>query len=400
MSGSRSYSRDPAECARWRTRLAEQLRFHEFAQYVFETQWQSLRAYCRDKAVMLIGDLPIFVAHDSACVWSNPELFYLDALGRPLVVAGVPPDYFSETGQLWGNPLYRWDVHATDDYSWWVDRIRFLLGRVDLIRIDHFRGFEAYWEIPAGSLTAAPGRWVEGPGRAFFESLRRQLGSLPLIAEDLGVITPAVEAPARPIWPARDARAPVRLRRDPGAETYLPHGFVHHCLAYTGTHDNDTTLGWLTSTEVATTQSPEELQRRAGVRAALPRPAGRRDSLGDDPPGSCIDRGYGDHSDARHPWPRQSRTDEYSRKGRRQLGMAISMGRSSARSSARSSLTSLLSITDGMDRCPPRSILVTARLARQIRRLWRWQKSTRVNERRGCRNTNADSRHALCRRGP
>jgi len=271
----RLVARDPSECARWRERFAARIRFHEFLQFVFEIQWQSLKDYCRERDVMLIGDVPIFVAHDSACVWAHPELFYLDDRGRPLVVAGVPPDYFSETGQLWGNPLYRWDVHAAEDYSWWVDRIRFLLGRVDLIRIDHFRGFEAYWEIPAGSLTAASGRWVEGPGRDFFESLRRRLGSLPLIAEDLGVITPAVEA-------LRDEFGLPGMRvlqfgfgADPGAETYLPHRFVHHCLAYTGTHDNDTTLGWLTSTDVATTQSRDELQaERAFVRRYVDRQDG------------------------------------------------------------------------------------------------------------------------------
>ncbi len=267
-------ARDPAECARWRKRVADRIRFHEFVQFVFDLQWQSLRDYCRDRGVMLIGDLPIFVAHDSACVWAHPELFYLDDHGRPLVVAGVPPDYFSATGQLWGNPLYRWDVHAAEDYSWWGERIRFLLGRVDLIRIDHFRGFEAYWEIPAGSPTAASGRWVPGPGSAFFESLHHRLGSLPLIAEDLGVITPAVEA-------LRDEFGLPGMRvlqfgfgADPGAETYLPHRFVHHCLAYTGTHDNDTTLGWLTSSEAASTQSRDEL---LAERAFVRRYVGRQD---------------------------------------------------------------------------------------------------------------------------
>jgi 4-alpha-glucanotransferase len=265
-------ARDPAECARWRQRCDERIRFHEFVQFVFEVQWQNLRDFCREKGVTVIGDLPIFVAHDSACVWAHPGLFYLDDRGQARVVAGVPPDYFSESGQLWGNPLYRWDVHAADGYSWWIDRIRFLLGRVDLIRIDHFRGFEAYWEIPAGSATAASGRWVSGPGRAFFESLNSQLGSLPLIAEDLGVITPAVEA-------LRDDLALPGMRvlqfgfgADPGAETYLPHHFVHHCLAYTGTHDNDTTVGWLTSTDVATTQSQEEI---AAERAFVRRYVGR-----------------------------------------------------------------------------------------------------------------------------
>jgi 4-alpha-glucanotransferase len=252
-------ARDPSACTGWRERLAGGIGYHEFVQFVFELQWQALRAACREKGVMLIGDLPIFVAHDSADVWARPELFYLDERGQPLVVAGVPPDYFSETGQLWGNPLYRWEAHAADDYTWWVERLRFLLGRVDIVRIDHFRGFEAYWEIPAGAATAGSGRWVSGPARGFFEALRRRLGSLPLIAEDLGMITPAVEA-------LRDEFGLPGMRvlqfgfgPDPGADKELPHRFVHHCIAYTGTHDNDTTKGWFTATDVATTQSPEEI---------------------------------------------------------------------------------------------------------------------------------------------
>jgi len=253
-------ARDRSACARWRERLAERIRYHQFVQYAFEIQWQELRAACRQKGIMLIGDLPIFVAHDSADVWAHPELFYLDEAGQPLVVAGVPPDYFSETGQLWGNPLYRWEAHAADDYSWWVARLGSLLSRVDIVRIDHFRGFEAYWEVPAGSATAAPGRWVQGPGRGFFEALRRRLGSLPLIAEDLGLITPGVEA-------LRDEFSLPGMRvlqfgfgPDAGLEKELPHRFVPHCVVYTGTHDNDTTLGWFTSTEVATTQSPDEIR--------------------------------------------------------------------------------------------------------------------------------------------
>jgi 4-alpha-glucanotransferase len=251
--------RDPSALSHWRSKLDDRIRYHEFVQYIFEVQWRALRELCRDKGVMLIGDLPIFVAHDSADVWANPELFYLDTNGRPLVVAGVPPDYFSETGQLWGNPLYRWDVHASDDYAWWAARLRFLLGRVDVVRIDHFRGFEAYWEVPAGSPTAAPGRWTQGPGAPFFEALRRRLGHLPLIAEDLGLITPAVEA-LRDEFDLPGMRVlQFGFAADTGAEKHLPHRFAPHCVVYTGTHDNDTTLGWFTSTQVATTQSWEEI---------------------------------------------------------------------------------------------------------------------------------------------
>ncbi len=251
--------REPAACARWRERVADAIGYHEFVQYAFDLQWQALRAACRSQQVMLIGDLPIFVAHDSADVWARPDLFYLDEHGQPLCVAGVPPDYFSATGQLWGNPLYRWDVHARDDYSWWTARLRALLERVDLIRIDHFRGFEAYWEIPAGAATAAPGRWVEGPGINFFEAIRRRLGSLPVIAEDLGMITPAVEA-LRDQFDLPGMRVlQFGFGPDSGSEKHLPHRFSPHCVAYTGTHDNDTTVGWFTSTDVATTQSLDEI---------------------------------------------------------------------------------------------------------------------------------------------
>jgi 4-alpha-glucanotransferase len=252
--------REPAALEAWRERLKDGISFHSFVQYVFDLQWEALRTFCRQHNVMLMGDVPIFVAHDSADVWARPDLFYLDERGMPLVVAGVPPDYFSETGQLWGNPLYRWDVHAAEDYSWWASRLSFLLCRVDFVRIDHFRGFEAYWEIPAGSATAAPGRWVQGPVSHFFEALRRRLGELPLVAEDLGVITPPVEA-------LRDEFELPGMRvlqfgfgPDQAADKALPHRHVPHCVVYTGTHDNDTTKGWFTSTDVATTQSPEEIE--------------------------------------------------------------------------------------------------------------------------------------------
>ena len=292
-------------------------------QYAFELQWQELRAACLKHGVMLIGDLPIFVAHDSADVWANPELFYLDQRGQPLVVAGVPPDYFSETGQYWGNPLYRWDAHAADDYAWWAARLRFLLGRVDIVRIDHFRGFEAYWEIPAGSPTAASGKWVEGPGSKFFEALRRRLGHLPLIAEDLGVITPGVEA-------LRDEFSLPGMRvlqfgfsADAGAEKHLPHRFVPHCVVYTGTHDNDTTRGWFTSTHVATTQSWDEILAERAFACRYLNTDGDGLPLGHDPPGLFVGRRHGHHPVARHSRPGQPRTDEHAGPGRGKLAMAV-----------------------------------------------------------------------------
>jgi 4-alpha-glucanotransferase len=260
-------ARHPEACARWREQVAEDIRFHEFVQYAFEAQWQDLRAACKGRGIRLIGDVPIFVAHDSADVWAHPDLYYLDEHGMPLFMAGVPPDFFSEDGQLWGNPLYRWEAHAKDDFEWWRLRIQALLERVDIIRIDHFRGFEAYWAVPAGSKTAATGRWTPGPGRAFFHAVRKEMGSVPLIAEDLGVITPEVEA-------LRDEFDMPGMRilqfgfdADPTLEKYLPHRYINNCIAYTGTHDNDTTYGWFHANEVTTTQPREEVEAaRAFVR--------------------------------------------------------------------------------------------------------------------------------------
>ncbi|MGE5195355.1 MAG: 4-alpha-glucanotransferase [Deltaproteobacteria bacterium] len=218
-----------------------------FAQFQYHSQWQRLKADCNSRGIRLMGDVPIFVAHDSADVWARQELFFLDGRGQPTLVAGVPPDYFSAAGQLWGNPLYRWDRMQRDGYAWWVGRLRYALAQFDLIRLDHFRGFEAYWEIPAGAPTAAPGRWVSGPGAPFFRKVREELGDLPLVAEDLGVITPAVEA-------LRDEFGFPGMRilqfafgDDPKARDYRPHNYPRHCVVYTGTHDNDTTVGWFQS---------------------------------------------------------------------------------------------------------------------------------------------------------
>jgi len=191
----------------------------------------------------LIGDIPIFVAHDSADVWANQELFFLDGEGYPTVVAGVPPDYFSATGQMWGNPLYRWDLHAENGYAWWLGRMRHMVRQVDIVRIDHFRGFEAYWEIPGDEDTAMNGKWVKGPGADFFRALQAEIGEIPVIAEDLGVITPEVDA-LRDAFNLPGMRI-LQFSFSEGLEPHLqPEGFPENCVVYTGTHDNDTTMGW------------------------------------------------------------------------------------------------------------------------------------------------------------
>jgi 4-alpha-glucanotransferase len=252
--------RQPEELERGRRQLAESIRFQKFVQYAFEVQIQALRRHCRTRDVKLIGDIPIFVAHDSCDVWTRPELFYLNRAGRPTVQAGVPPDLFAQDGQLWGNPLYRWEAHQAEDFCWWIGRLEGLLRWVDLIRIDHFRGFEAYWEVPGRDRTARNGRWVTAPGDAFFKALKRHFGEPPLIAEDLGLITPEVEA-------LRDRyRLPgmkviqFGFSTSASEEKYLPHRFVPHCIAYTGTHDNDTSVGWLRSANVVTTLSRDQVQ--------------------------------------------------------------------------------------------------------------------------------------------
>ncbi len=237
-------SRDRAALERARRDLDADVRFHEFEQWQFARQWRALKAYADGKRVALIGDLPIFVAHDSADVWANPELFQLDARGMPTVIAGVPPDYFSKTGQRWGNPLYRWDRLKSQGFGWWIERFRKTLERFDAVRLDHFIGFQRYWEIPADKPTAVEGRWVPGPGADLFEAVRAALGTLPLIAEDLGAVTPEVKA-------LRDRFELPGIRilqfafgTDPSAPDFKPHNYPRRCVVYTGTHDNDTTVGW------------------------------------------------------------------------------------------------------------------------------------------------------------
>jgi 4-alpha-glucanotransferase len=235
--------REPEALAHYREIHADSASFQEYVQWLFASQWEALKTYANGLGIQIIGDIPIFVAEDSADVWSHPELFKLDDEGNPTVIAGVPPDLFSKTGQRWGNPHYRWDLMAQNDYRWWIERIRHTLSLVDIVRIDHFRGFEASWEVPAGEETAANGRWVEGPGASLFRAIETALGNLPIIAEDLGVITAEVDA--------------LRLQFDlPGMKIlqfafamennpkYLPHNFEQNCIVYPGTHDNNTVLGW------------------------------------------------------------------------------------------------------------------------------------------------------------
>ncbi len=235
--------RDAAALRQARKDHADLVRHHQFVQWCFRRQWNALKRYANDRNVKLVGDIPIFVAHHSSDVWSHQELFHLNTKGEPTVVAGVPPDYFSVTGQRWGNPLYRWDVMKERKFKWWVDRFRATLALFDIVRVDHFRGFEGYWEIPASEKTAVKGRWVKAPGHELFTTVRRQLKDLPIIAEDLGVITPEVtalrdafELPGMKVLQFAFAGGP--------ENAFLPHNYGPHCVVYTGTHDNDTTAGW------------------------------------------------------------------------------------------------------------------------------------------------------------
>jgi 4-alpha-glucanotransferase len=233
----------------------------KFIQFAFFRQWKSLKKYCSERGIQIIGDLPIFVAHDSSDVRSHPELFDLDEEGKPRTIAGVPPDYFSETGQRWGNPLYRWDAMERTGYRWWIDRIEAMLNMVDIIRLDHFRGFEKYWEIPAGSTTAVYGRWVEGPGDRLFQALFQALGPLPFIAEDLGHITPEVHQ-LRERWGFPGMRVLQFAFGDNSPENpHKPFNFVQNCVAYTGTHDNDTTAGWFSAGT-----KREQMERESALR--------------------------------------------------------------------------------------------------------------------------------------
>ena len=238
-------TRQEAALEEKRVELKEQMDFICFQQYEFAKQWEKLKQYANEKDIPIIGDIPIFTSPDSADVWANKSMFRLDTKGHPLEVAGVPPDYFAAEGQLWGNPLYDWKAHKKDSYRWWIERVRHQLDQVDYVRIDHFRGFEAYWAVPAGEKTAMNGKWKKGPGEELFRAIEKALGEeLPIFAEDLGIITPEVEK-------LRDSLGYPGMKvlqfgfDGLGESSFLPHQLdTRNCICYTGTHDNDTTLGW------------------------------------------------------------------------------------------------------------------------------------------------------------
>ena len=236
-------NREHGAMEHYKNELADDIEYHNFIQFLFFKQWNDVKRYANENGIKIIGDIPIFVAADSSDAWANPEIFLFDEERKPVKVAGVPPDYFSATGQLWGNPLYNWQKLKETNYSWWVERVRANLSTCDIIRIDHFRGFEAYWAVPYGDDTAINGQWEPGPGIDLFNAIKSQLGELPIIAEDLGLMTQGVidlrEATGFP------GMKILGFAFDSGEENdYLPHTYTKNCVVYTGTHDNDTLIGW------------------------------------------------------------------------------------------------------------------------------------------------------------
>ncbi len=254
--------RQPEALSRWRDRLGEAIEEHQYIQWQFFEQWLALKRYANEREVLVIGDIPIFVSMDSADVWANPHLFHFDEDLQPIVVSGVPPDYFSETGQLWGHPLYRWDVMAQNDYAWWIDRFRMAFTQADVMRIDHFRGFYNYWEVPAGAETAVNGRWVHGPGAEFFHAITDALGQVAIIAEDLGDFDEESRAGVDALQEEFGYPGMKVLQfafADASNNPFLPHNYTQDCIAYTGTHDNDTVVGWY---QVTSTEAERDYARR------------------------------------------------------------------------------------------------------------------------------------------
>ncbi len=249
--------RNPLAMDKWKKRLKSRIQWHMFLQYCFHMQWQDLKAFANEKNISIVGDAPIFVAYDSVDVWANQKAFLLDGKGFPKVIAGVPPDYFSEKGQLWGNPLYNWKEQKKTGYAWWTERIRKAFGDVDILRIDHFRGFEAYWEVPADAEDATGGKWKTGVGIDFFQTVEKKLGKLPIIAEDLGIITNEVTALRLDAGFSGMAILQFAFGGD-GGNPYLPYNINKDTVIYTGTHDNNTTKGWYAS---ATAEETDHYRR-------------------------------------------------------------------------------------------------------------------------------------------
>ncbi|MEX2464122.1 MAG: 4-alpha-glucanotransferase [Balneolaceae bacterium] len=238
--------RKPKTISKFRREQRDEIQFQTWLQFEFFNQWNALKEYSNSKNIRVIGDIPIFVDHNSADVWANPEYFEVDQQGNRKLVSGVPPDYFSVTGQLWGNPLYKWDILKKNDYSWWVERFRQMFELYDAIRVDHFRGFDAYWEVDASEENAINGKWVDGPGKNLFNSIKKELGELPIIAEDLGVVTPSVEE-LRDHFQFPGMKILQFAFNSDSTNSFLPHNYTQNCVVYTGTHDNDTTMGWYQS---------------------------------------------------------------------------------------------------------------------------------------------------------
>ena len=253
--------RDPSVLYEWQEKLAGEIEVRKYWQFEFFRQWQALRDEAQRLNIQIVGDLPIYVSHDSADVWAHSEQFCLDKDGHSTVVAGVPPDYFSETGQLWGNPLYRWEEMKRAGYEWWIKRFRAAFRLFDLVRLDHFRGFQAYWQVPASEKTAVKGQWIEGPGAALFNEVKKHLGDLRIVAENLGDITPEVEQLRRELdLPGMAVLQFAFSGADPD-NAFLPHNFERNVFAYTGTHDNDTLMGWWTSSGGDSTRSDADVRK-------------------------------------------------------------------------------------------------------------------------------------------
>lgn len=235
--------REPDAIAKFEKEQKEEINYQIWLQYEFFNQWYSLKEYANSRGIRVIGDIPIFVDHNSADVWAHQKYFEVDKKGNRKLVAGVPPDYFSETGQLWGNPLYKWKVMEKDGYAWWVERFRQMFELYDAMRVDHFRGFDAYWQVDANEKTAVKGDWIDGPGKKLFKKIKEQLGELPIIAEDLGVMTPSVED-LRDSFEFPGMKILQFAFDSDSKNSFLPHNYTQNCVVYTGTHDNDTTIGW------------------------------------------------------------------------------------------------------------------------------------------------------------